>query len=299
MLVDWSSEEPLDWNRERLGWPLSDTSRFVEAAGIRWHLQQQGHGPSVVLLHGTGASTHSWRGLAPLLASRCSVLAFDLPGHAFTLGTPNGGLTLPAISAAVATLLAQLSIRPELIIGHSAGAAIAVRMALDKRVVPDTIVSLNGALLPFDPLPALVLAPLARVLAATPGVPQLFSWSARRRSAVERLIRSTGSHLDAEGVDLYWRLVRSPAHVAGVLSMMAHWDVAPLARALPELKVPLLQLVGSADRTVPPAHAARVRELLPAARTELLPGLGHLAHEEHPAQVMQALRLHEAVFGEP
>jgi len=298
VFVGAAAEEELDWSRDRYSWPLGDCSRFVEAAGVRWHLQQLGSGPSLVLIHGTGASTHSWRGLAPLLAERYSVLAFDLPGHAFTVGTPQGGLSLNAISEAVAALLAQLSIRPRVLIGHSAGAAIAARMALDNRVVAQAIVSLNGALLPFDPLPGLLLAPLARLLAATPGVPQLFSWSARRRGAVERLIRSTGSTLDAEGVELYWRLVRSPAHVAGVLQMMARWDLAPLAQALPRLAVPLLQLVGSADRTVPPGLAARVRELLPAVQTTVMPGLGHLAHEERPDLVMQALRVREEMFGE-
>jgi magnesium chelatase accessory protein len=297
VLVDAATEEGLNWSRDCHSWPMSEASRFVEAAGILWHLQQLGSGPSVLLIHGTGASTHSWRGLAPLLAQRYSVLALDLPGHAFTVGTPNGGLSLNAISEAIATLLAQLSIRPRLVIGHSAGAAIAARMALDGRVMPDAMVSLNGALLPFDPMPGLLLAPLARILAAVPGVPGLFSWSARRRSAVERLIRSTGSTLDAEGVDLYWRLVRSRSHVAGVLDMMAHWDLAPLARCLPQLTVPLLQLVGSADRTVPPAHAGRVHELLPSAQTVLMPGLGHLAHEERPDLVMQALRVRDDAFG--
>ena len=36
-------------------------SRFVEAAGLRWHVQILGNGPTLLLVHGTGASTHSWR----------------------------------------------------------------------------------------------------------------------------------------------------------------------------------------------------------------------------------------------
>jgi len=289
-------DDGLNWARDRHSWPLSEFSFFRECAGVHWHLQQLGSGPCVLLIHGTGASTHSWRALAPLLAERFTVLAFDLPGHAFTLGTPSGGLTLEAISDALATLLDTLAIRPRLIIGHSAGVAIAARMALAGRVEPRTIVSLNGALLPFNPAPGLLLAPLARLLAATPFVPLLFTWSARRRATVERLVRSTGSTLDAEGVDLYWRLVRSRRHVAGVLEMMAHWNLAPLARSLPQLAPSLLQLVGLGDRTVPPAHAERVRELLPAAHTVRLPGLGHLAHEERADLVMQAIDNYRAVF---
>jgi magnesium chelatase accessory protein len=289
-------DDSLNWARDQYSWPLSEVSFFRECAGVRWHLQQLGRGPCVLLIHGTGASTHSWRALAPLLAERFTVLAFDLPGHAFTLGMPSGGLTLDAISDALATLLESLAIRPRLIIGHSAGAAIAARMALAGQVTPRAIVSVNGALLPFNPVPGLLLAPLARLLAATPVVPLLFTWSARRRATVERLVRSTGSTLDARGLELYWRLVRSRRHVAGVLDMMAHWNLAPLARSLPQLAPPLLQLVGMDDRTVPPAHAERVRELLPAAHIVRLPGLGHLAHEERADLVMQAIDDLRAVF---
>jgi magnesium chelatase accessory protein len=58
--------------------------------------------PTVLLLHGTGASTHSWRALAPLLARRCTVVALDLPGHGFT-GTPAEaeGFSLPAVASGI------------------------------------------------------------------------------------------------------------------------------------------------------------------------------------------------------
>ncbi len=59
------------WERDRGSWPNSGASRFVTAAGIRWHVQQMGSGPALLLVHGTGASTHSWREvLAPILPAR-------------------------------------------------------------------------------------------------------------------------------------------------------------------------------------------------------------------------------------
>ena len=68
----------LDWSRDGATWPHHERSRFVQAAGLRWHVQQfpgpQADSPSVLLLHGTGASSHSWRDLAPLLAQRFEVL---------------------------------------------------------------------------------------------------------------------------------------------------------------------------------------------------------------------------------
>jgi len=74
----------LIWERDGRDWPNRSASRFVSAAGLRWHVQQFGTGPVALLVHGTGASTHSWRGLAPILAESFSVVAPDLPGHGFT-----------------------------------------------------------------------------------------------------------------------------------------------------------------------------------------------------------------------
>jgi magnesium chelatase accessory protein len=91
-----------------------------------------------------------------------------------------------------------------------------------------------------------------------------------------------GPGLDAEGRALYRRLFESPGHVAGALAMMAAWDLAPLARELPHLTAPLELIVGEADRAVPPADARTVARRVPGARLRLLPGLGHLAHEERP-----------------
>jgi magnesium chelatase accessory protein len=279
----------LDWASDGSNWPLRESSRFVDAAGLRWHVQQLGDGPSLLLIHGTGSSAHSWHRLAPLLAGNFRVTAFDLPGHGFTRGEPAQGLSLGGMSGAVGALLQALSIRPLLVVGHSAGAAIAARMVLDGQFSPRLLIGVNGALLPFDRYPDMIFAPLARLLAALPFAPNLFCWRARDRVAVERLIASTGSRLASEDIDLYWRLVRSPRHVAGVLQMMAQWDLTQLKRKLPQLQVPLVQLVGANDRTIPPSAAQRVRALLPAASVVTLPQLGHLAHEERPDLVAQAI----------
>jgi magnesium chelatase accessory protein len=286
----------LDWERDGPQWPHHAHSQFVQAGGLRWHVQRfkgpHEDAPCALLLHGTGASTHSWRGLAPLLAQHLNVLAIDLPGHAFT-GLPPGGagapqLSLPGMAHAVHSLLDTLGCQPALVVGHSAGAAVGVRMAIDGLVAPRLLVGLNAALLPLGGLAGQLFAPAAKLLAAAPLVPRLFAWRAREAAVLQRLLESTGSTLDAEGTALYRRLVGSPDHVAGALGMMANWDLHRFAHGLPRLATPLLLLVGEQDRTVPPAQAPQVLQRLSTAaqgRCLTLPGLGHLAHEEQPALV--------------
>jgi magnesium chelatase accessory protein len=272
----------LSWSADGADWPNRQASRFVKAAGYRWHVQIMGSGPVALLAHGTGAATHSWRALIPLLAGQFTVIAPDLPGHGFT-DTPSAHrLSLPSMARDLAVLCAKLGMKPQLAIGHSAGAAILTRMSLDRSIEPKLIVSLNGAFLPFGGLAALVLSPLAKALTFNPLVPRMFAWRGSEPAAVHRLIAGTGSAIDAEGERLYGRLVSSPAHVAAALQMMANWDLHPLVRDLPRFQSDLLLIAAANDRAIPPDTTRRVRELLPRARLEIVPGHGHLMHEEAP-----------------
>lgn len=273
------------WDREGRDWPNRDASRFVTAGGLRWHVQVAGAGPTLLLLHGTAAGTHSFRDLLPLLTPRFRVVAPDLPGHAFTSAPAPHLLSLPGMARLVGELLAVLGEPPpSLAVGHSAGAAILLRMALDGRIAPASIVSLNGALQPLGERNAAFFTRTARLLVGLPFVPSLFAWRAQNRAVAERLLTDTGSRIDARGVELYARLFRHSGHLAAALGMMANWDLVPLLRDLPRLRPRLVLAVGEKDRAVPPAQADRVRIRLPAARIVRLPGLGHLAHEEKPAE---------------
>jgi len=248
-----------------------------------------GDGPVLLLLHGTGASTHSWRDLAPLLSRSFNIVAADLPGHAFTETPPRDRLSLRGMAREVGELLAALAIEPALVVGHSAGAAIMIRMTLDGIIAPRGLVSLNGALLPFRGLASQFFSPLAKLMALNPLVPRLFAWRASERSSVERLIGNTGSTLDSAGVEFYRRLVSDHRHVAAALAMMANWRLKPLVRDLPNLNCPLLLVAGGTDRAVSSDQAFRVREYLPSATVNYLRGLGHLAHEEQPEKIAQII----------
>ncbi len=296
----------LDWASDGRGWPHRERSHFVEVSGQRWHVQHwpppRPGAPTWLLLHGTGASTHSLRGLAPLLAAHAGIVAPDLPGHGFSGAAPIGRAGMEGVAQAVRMLLREIGVAPACTVGHSAGAAVAVRMRLREDAnaaqaaasagtpaPPHLLVGLNAALLPLRGLAGTLFSPAAKLLALNPLAPNFFSWHAAHGAVLARLLRSTGSKIDGEGTALYRRLIESPAHVAGALTMMAHWDLPALARDLPRLQTPLHLVVAEEDGTVPPADAERVRRLLPSATVHRLPALGHLCHEEQPAIVAELL----------
>lgn len=259
----------------------------LRSGGIGWQLQRAGTGPALLLLHGTGSSGRSWSRVAQLLAQRFDVIAPDLPGHGGTAMLPAGRARLEDFAAAIRTLSTDLRIEPPLIVGHSAGAAIAARVALDiaGRASP-RVLSLNGALRPLAGWTAMAFVPVARLLGLNPWVPPLVSWRAGTDPhAVRCLLDSTGSRIDAGMLDHYQGLLRSRGHVAGTLRMLSQWDLRPLARDLPRLGARLTLAVGASDRTVSPRQAEWVRSQVTGCRCVELAGLGHLAHEEAPQAV--------------
>ena len=279
-----SAAPPRSWARDGADWPNRAYSRFVTAGGLTWHVQVMGQGPAIFLAHGTGAATHSWRGLAPALATHFMVVSADLPGHGFT-GVPAWhGLSLPGMARDLQKLFLALDVSPVLVVGHSAGAAILARMCLDGLIKPAGLVSLNGAFIPFAGPAGQIFAPLARLLVGLPMLPRLFAWRAKDSRVVDRLLDGTGSKIDAEGAEFYARVIRNPDHAAAALRMMAHWDLEPLMRDMPRFSPKLLLVVGGKDRLIPPSDATKLRALVPGAEIFVLPEAGHLAHEEEPAE---------------
>lgn len=290
----------LQWATDLPGWPHAQASQRVKACGMHWHVQVFRHSakeaPSVLLIHGTGASTHSWRDLISLLVPHATVLAVDLAGHGFS-DMPDGGtassiFTLPGMARSLGDVLNAVAIAPNLVAGHSAGAAIALRMCRDGVISPGHVVSINGALAPLEGLAGQLFSPMAKLLARAPLVPALFAWRAGIPRVLERLIDGTGSQLDATGKEYYRRLISSPGHAAGALGLMANWDLHGLWRDLPALQTPVQFVVGSNDRIVPPQVSTRAlhqMRLEPKLPIVVLQGLGHLAHEERPDQVLAPL----------
>jgi magnesium chelatase accessory protein len=271
------------WDREGRDWPNAEKSRFVTAGGVKWHVQVAGSGPVVLLIHGTGAATHSWRDVLPLLAPHFTVVAPDLPGHGFTSAI--GRASPVNVATALAALTEHLKLPPALTVGHSAGAAIALTMADKHLARPQAIVSLGGALLPFPGMAGKLFPTMARLMFVNPLAPELFAMRTRVPGEVARFLkRSTESQIDARGIACYEALLHNSGHIGGALALMANWDLHPLEAALPTLDLPILLAHGEGDATIPASVSKKVATRLPAGEVLILPGLGHLAHEEAPAQ---------------
>lgn len=251
-----------------------------------------GAGPRALLLHGTGASTHSWAGLFPMLAAHYDLLAIDLPGHGFSQMRPGFVPSLPNVTMAISRVLKELDFWPKVIIGHSAGAAIAINLAKRNPADLERIVSLNGALQPFAGAMGIIAPMTAKLVTFGGFAARALSSSAKDIGRVERLLLDTGSVPSRETLEQYAVLMRSREHVQGTLQMMANWDLSPMEAICAELDRPILFVTGSKDRTVPPDTALDLSKIARNGRYLCIEDVGHLAHEEAPAKLATAILNH-------
>lgn len=268
-------------------WPHRNASAIVEAAGLSWHVQRLGAGPTALLVHGAAASTHSFRDLAPVLADSFEVVMVDLPGHGFSgrLAAPS----LPRVAEGLAALLQRLDLHPSVAVGHSAGAAVIIRMALDGAIAPDALVGLAPALRPYGGAAEGLASQMARLTVLNPFAPRVMAWNASP-ARVAHLIAKTGSHLDEDGTAYYTRLLQNPDHIAGALGLMAHWSLRPLLAELAVLATPTTLVVGKKDRATPLRDVEHAARRIAGSRLIELPDLGHLAHEEAPSLAADIIR---------
>ena len=228
---------------------------------MRWHVQVMGEGPVLLLLHGTGAATHSWRDLMPLLAAHFTVSRPICPG---TASPPAAGRRpVDAGDGASGRRIAGRARRstPALIVGHSAGAAIALRMALD---APWRRRARWSGSTPrccrFPDLPRGCSRRWRGCCSSIRSRRMIFSrhrpHTGRGRRASCRAAPDRGSM--RRGSDFYGRLFATPAQCAGAITMMADWDLDTLKRDLPRVRhAGCCSSHGDRDAAIPLGNAAR------------------------------------------
>ncbi len=268
----------------KIEWPFSSKSKYYKFFFHNWHLQDIGtrKKPIILLIHGTGASTHSWRLLIPFLLKNFRVINIDLPGHGFTkMGSKNRS-SLKYIPKDIHNLLEFLKIQPEIIIAHSAGVPIALNYTLLSNKSPKIIISLNGAVNKFDGVANIFFPIFAKILSVSPFVSNIIKNLLRSSKVVDDFINSTGSTLDQESIRYYKSLLSNTEHINGILNMISQWNLDDLIKNFDQLNIPILFLLGENDKTVKPQNVMNFVRKFENVETILIKKYGHLMHEESP-----------------
>ncbi len=269
-------------------------SRFVEAAGLRWHVRETGpeagstEAPPVLMLHGFGSSLHTWEAWSQGLQAAHRVVRIDLPGAGLTSPDPQGLYDDEHTMVQLLALMDALNLPRASFIGHSMGGRLAWRMAAEhpQRVARLVLVAPDGFASPgFEYGKAPDVGFLAGMLPYALPRPLLRAGLAPAYADPSRLTANT--------ITRYHQLMLAPGVRRAVLQRLEQLRLKEPTPLLARIEAPTLLIWGEADAMIPPANAQDyLRALPPAAQAELLllPGLGHVPQEEDPASALSALQ---------
>jgi pimeloyl-ACP methyl ester carboxylesterase len=266
--------------------------RHIQARGVRTHIAQWGAGDDVLLIHGASSDLGVFLPtVVPLLSPHMKLTAYDRPGMGLTVERPRDAERLEVQANIAAGVIDALDLKRPVIIAHSYGGAVALRLALD-----------HG-----DRIGGLVL--IAPVAYSWPGgVSWHLHWSVNplvgglfnhvlTRPFVKAAARSgtiaafapskmPEGYFESAGV---LRAVRPAAMYANGRDVTRlNGEVIAQQDRYPALSMPVAILVGDGDTVVNPGiHSLRLAQTLPNARIEVLGGVGHLPHEASPDALLK------------
>ena len=266
---------------------------FISVGGSRTRCLMAGNtkAPSLLLLHGYGASADSFVRNIDVLGEDYFVIAPDMAGFGFSEGRALAGRCLPAIlTDHIEDLLSYLGVEPGAICGHSFGGSIAASVSLRRQTKNLIIVCSGSALNPDEPL----VASLRTLRARMPGVGETLdfkTFSAR----TSRICFDAGT-LPAEMVYSRWISASLPGAseyvLAGLDSLLDldAWREYRVLHQLEDITARVLIICGEHDSSVPEenAHAANAR--IADSRLLVFERCGHSPPFEQPERFNATLR---------
>ncbi|MBV9515917.1 MAG: alpha/beta fold hydrolase [Mycobacteriaceae bacterium] len=268
------------------------TNRTMMLHGDRVAYRDEGAGEVLLLIHGMGGSSASWRSVVPALSKKYRVIAPDLLGHGQS-DKPRGDYSLGAFAVWLRDFLDALGVEKATVIGHSLGGGVALQFAHQHRTYCRRLVLISsgglgsevGRLLKLLSLPGaeLVLPLIASRPAITAGN-ALRAWRQTDRE-VTRFSETWRAHAALSNRDnrqAFLRTLRSVVDHRGQA-------VCALNRLHFNADLPAMIISGDQDRVIPVAHAHAAHEALPNSRLHILPGVWHHPQIERPTAVTELI----------
>lgn len=266
-----------------------DNSSFVEVGGERIHVEVSGEGPPLLLIHGFGGSTYSWRDVEPALARHFRVVAVDLFGFGFTERpedleryTRDGQVDL------LIGVLDALGIERAHVAGHSYGGGLAMTLAVRH---PDRVMSL----VLVDSTAPSYADQRRKLVAALPAVTYVFTRAyALRPATIRRALERAwfdDEAISAEMVDQYLERLKiegaSRAYRGLTTPLVEHPDSRPVR--FEDLDLPVLVIWGEDDQLIPVIEGRAASEQMPQARFVAIQNCGHAPMEEQPQEFLDSV----------
>ncbi len=259
---------------------------------VKIYVEEMGRGPVILMLHGLGGSSYTWRYVAPRLATTHRVIAIDLRGFGRS-DKPFDQSYAPADHAAVVrAAILQLNLTRVTIVGHSYGGMVALMVAMDRRLEPHRIARLVAISAPaypqrFSPGVQFLHKPVLPYLAFLMLPPEVFTTIALMGEKVgfERF--------SDQDISIYSDPLSAPGGPHALISTARQIVPPDLHRYIARygmLAKPTLVLWCREDQVVPLSTGERLAKAIPRARLAIMDGCDHMPAEQRPAAVALEIR---------
>ena len=273
--------------REDLEWDEVDKpGEVAEIDGYGVHYIDHGHGPAIVMVHGFGGSTYSYRHLIPVFAQDHRVIAVDLKGFGLSERDADAGLSQTAQVAMLKALLDRCAVDRAVFIGHSMGGGVSLRFAsMHPHMVRALVLAASATGEErFAERTGIRRASPPRWL-LRPALPLLAGIASSR---LLKLLYHDTSAITPDVRDAYMLPGRIKGSMDGLLAMMRDRTTDPPVDDS-RVTMPVLLLNGAHDAVVPLKVAQQLRERLPHARLVVIERAAHGLLEERPQECISAI----------
>jgi pyruvate dehydrogenase E2 component (dihydrolipoamide acetyltransferase) len=256
--------------------PTPHEKRIALADGRELNVLLAGTGdaPPLVFLHGLGGSQSTWQVVLGDLVEQHRVAAIDLPGHGTSDRSAEADYSITGIAHAIAEAVGKLGLSRPIVVGHSLGGAVALRIAIEQPKLIHGVVALDSAGLGEE-----IGSELTDLMAGQAGTDtargllQLFYQD--QKLVNERGVAEMAQMQLADGAWAAQQSVANAAFASGRQLQAARLDPAAVS-------VPVLLIWGEHDRVIPARHAIEALTRFPDASLAIVPNVGHVPQVENP-----------------
>ena len=281
----WENDLPIETIKTKYA---NADSKFLKVDGMEVHFRDQGPANDsipVVLLHGTGASLHTWEGWVAELSKTRRVITLDLPAYGITGPNPSGNYSMKAYSVFLKHFLDSIKVEYCILGGNSLGGSIAWNFALDNQPLVEKLILVDAGGNSMKPKSM----PIAFQLAKIPIVKNLFKY-VTPRFIVEGSLRNVYGNpdlLQKSTIDRYFDLsLRAGNRQAFVDRLSSTTMRSNRFEELQNLKIPVLIIWGKKDLLIPIEVEKDFEAILNNEKVSIFETLGHVPMEENPKETV-------------
>ncbi len=279
--IYWKNDIDLNELKDKYAYP---SSSFISIDGINVHYRDVGKGEAILLIHGTGASLHTWEKWIDILSPGYRVISFDLPGFGLTGPDPNHNYQISRYTAILDSLMVKLKVDSFHIAGNSLGGLVAWRYTsqFPQKILTLNLIDASGLPQPGKKPP--FIFQLAKLPVLSTLMQKVTPKSIIKNSMLD--VYKNDQLVTEKLIDRYFELSLREGNRTAFVKRMSQLNEKLDINDLKKITAPVLIQWGKDDRWIPLAKGYEFKKIIPKAELKIY-NSGHVPMEENPMETVE------------